>query len=166
MNATTTLPEGVPPRVTFPDDPDKQAVVDAFYAYSDAMRAASAEPADPELRDAVVATVGAPFSDRVDAFLDELVLNGEAIVSMPMTHTAIFSPSLVVVEDGAGFDACAVDADVRVRVGVGADGADEVVDDSVNAADLSYSLQRIDGTWVVNGLERFGFWEDQDRCGD
>lgn len=163
---TTTLPEGVPPRVTFPDDDDKQAVVDAFYAYSDAMRAASADPSDTALREGVRATVGNPFAERVETFLDELIANGEAIVSVPITHTDIYPPSLIVVDDIAAFDACAIDGDIRVEVGAGDDGEDLVVDDSVNAADLSYSLALVDGAWVVNGLQRFGFWEGQEQCGD
>jgi hypothetical protein len=168
---TTTLPEGVPPRLEFPDDPDKQAVVDAAYAFFDAIRAASLSPEDERLRDVLMGTVAEPIAPRVAGAMDRLVADSERVLlgEREPTYIEIWEITLEVFEQGgslgpgATFDACVVDADVRVRVN--ADGTETVVDDSVSSAAQTYQLAFVDGAWRVRDIERFRQYEDQVGCG-
>jgi hypothetical protein len=163
----TTLPDGVPPRVTFPNDPDLQAVVDALYEYVDALRAASAEPTDSLRVTRLMDTVTEPLMPRIDEFISGLVDSGQAYVlndELP-TRTEVMPPSVEIVGDLAAVDVCAIDGDVRVELGGNPDGTDRVVDDTVVSASLTYSLTFVDGRWVVSNLDRFARWEDQVGCG-
>ncbi|MGA1556560.1 MAG: hypothetical protein ACO4AY_11010, partial [Ilumatobacteraceae bacterium] len=83
-----------PPRVEFVDDPERQAVVDAAYAFFDAARAAQADPDDEDLRDALAATMTEPIAERMTAFLDGLVLDGVRIIANPdsPTYLQVFVP--------------------------------------------------------------------------
>jgi hypothetical protein len=158
----------VPPRVEFPDDPAKQAVVDAFYAYSDAFLAAAANPSDQSLREALRSTVTEPLLSRLERSLDGLVADGEVVIQNPdvPTRTEIIRDTVFFLEDAGTFDACAIDANIVVEPGGNPDGTDRVVDDDIVAAALTYHLDRIDGRWLVSDLERFGLWEGQEECGE
>ncbi|MFZ8996864.1 MAG: hypothetical protein ACO3D0_00685 [Ilumatobacteraceae bacterium] len=135
-----------PPRVEFVDDPERQAVVDAAYAFFDAARAAQADPDDEDLRDALAATMTEPIAERMTAFLDGLVLDGVRIIANPdsPTYLQVFVPS-VSQADGSGLvDVCAVDSDVRVDSTTGA-----VLDDDIVSSLQTYFIQFENGSWRV-----------------
>lgn len=165
--ATTTTPEGIPPRVTFPDDPDKQAVVDAVYAYFDALNAAQAQPADPVLRAEVESTLAAPVLARVTAFLDGLVEKGEAFIDLgnQSSQLLIFEGVVSVVDEAALVDGCVVDRTSHVALGAIPDD-DRVLDDEIVAALLSYSLVKTDTGWRVADLSVVERFEGSERCAD
>ena len=167
VTTTTTLPEGVPPRVTFPDDPDKQAVVDAFYAYDDALTVALRAPADQTLAEAVLATATGDQAERVETFLAELADAGQA--ARPGTlgpgYTEVVGPSVLIVEDTASLDVCIIDTDVLAEVGAATDGGDLVIDDSYSSVFDTYSLVSLDDVWLVSNVVRFDRYEGQLGCG-
>lgn len=165
--ATTTTPAGIPPRVTFPDDPDKQAVVDAVYAYFDALNAAQAQPADPVVRAEVESTLAAPVLARVTAFLDGLVEKGEAFIDLgsQSSQLLIFEGVVSVVDEAALVDGCVVDRTSHVALGATPD-EDRVLDDEVVAALLSYSLVKTDTGWRVADLSVVERFEGSEQCAD
>ena len=165
---TTSPPDGVPPRVTFPDDPDKQAVVDAVYAYFDALNDAQADPRNSELREQVEATTGKPIQERVVTYLDGLVDDGQAFIDLgaERSHVDIFGDVMTIVDRSALVDACVVDRTSQVEVGGNPDGSDRILNDQVVAALLSYSLTESDTGWRVVELSVIDRFEDSDRCAD
>ena len=165
---TTSPPDGIPPRVTFPDDPDKQAVVDAVYVFSELLFAAQADPMNEELRSQVEELTGEPVRTRFVEFLDRVAADGEAFVDDPdsRSYLQVFAPSVTAV-DGVGLvDGCVVDRTIQIEVGGNADGTDRVIDDTVFSAAHSYSLSLMEQGWIVVDLTVFGEWEDQVGCGD
>jgi len=150
-----------PPRVEFVDDPERQAVVDAAYAFFDAARAAQADPDDEDLRDALAATMTEPIAERMTAFLDGLVLDGVRIIANPdsPTYLQVFVPS-VSQADGSGLvDVCAVDSDVRVDSTTGA-----VLDDDIVSGVQTLKLRRSSDVWLVTDVEAVERYEGRIGC--
>lgn len=164
---TTTLPEGVPPRVTFPDDEDKQAVVDAFYAYDDALTQALRDPADERLVEDVLALTTGDQAERVEAFLADLADAAQAARpgTVGPSYTDVVEPTVLVVDTSAALDVCIVDTDVLVEVGAGSDGGDLVIDDSYSSVFDSYNFDLEDGDWKVSDIVRVDRYEGQLGCG-
>jgi hypothetical protein len=150
-----------PPRVTFPDDPDRQAVVDAAYAFFDAARAAQAAPADETLRTRLSATMTDPIAGRMTSFLDGLVLDGVRIIANPdsPTYLQIFEPTLQIVGTSATFDACTIDSDVQVDVTTGV-----TLNDLVVSGVITYRLERVGGRWQVREYEIVQKVEGANQC--
>lgn len=162
---TTTLPEGVPPRVTFPDDEDKQAVVDAYYAWNDLDAAVLANPQDEVRVAELLSQTAEPLRKRVEELVDQLASDGEAYVANPdqPAYTEVLDFTVLIVDDSASFDGCSINALVHVRA---ADGeVTEVLDDSISSSLLTYNLRRTDGEWLVSDIVRVERWEDQVGCG-
>ena len=162
---TSTLPEGVPPRVTFPDDPEKQAVVDAYYAWSERDETVLADPQDGTRLEELLSSTSEPLRTRVEDLIEQLAAGGEAYVAMPEqpAYTEVFDFTVLIVDDLASFDGCSIDARLHVRL---ADGkVVEVLDDSVSSSVLTYNLRRVGGDWLVSDIVRVRRWEDQIGCG-
>lgn len=162
--SSTTLPEGAPPRVTFPDEPDKQAVVDAAYVFFDASRAAQAAPEDLSRRSVLAATMTDPIAGQLTGFLDQLVVAGERVVPSDEYATYLeILPFTVFATDGSGtFDACAVDGDVRVTGDVG---AETVVSHDFGSVLVTFSLVEGDTGWVVRETSVFDRYPGMLGCG-
>ena len=162
----TTLPDGVPPRVTFPDDPDKQAVVDAFYAYDDALVAALRDPTNELLVAELLATVGEPQASTIKAFITEVAASGEeSRPSSVQPGYAEVVAETVFAADGIGtLDACIVVSDILIVPGGSEDGSDLVLEDSVVSIFDTYSLALVDNRWRVTRAEGVGRFEGQIGC--
>ena len=161
------LPSEAPPRVTFPDDPELQAVVDGFYAYQDALFASFVDPTDEALRGEVLQTTGEPQSTRVAAVLDRLATEGQAARQPEGTvsYAEVLTPSVFARDGLATLDACLVDTALLVEVGSGAGGADVVLNNVVSSVSDTYSFELVGERWVVVNIERFSRFEDQVGCG-
>jgi hypothetical protein len=160
-STTAVTLDGVPARVTFPDDPERQAVVDAGYAFFDAARAAQAEPESEVLRRELDGFVIAPVADGMTDYLDQLAQDGLEVVGSDIspTYLDIFKTTVVVANSSATFDACVVDSDIRVSR---ADGV--VVDDDVVSSVQTYYLERSRDSWRVRAIDQLASWEDQVGC--
>jgi hypothetical protein len=165
---TTALPDGVPPRVTFPDDPDKQAVVDAVYRFSDLLFAAQANPTAEELRALINDVAGDPVRGRFIAFLDRVAADGQAFVDDPAapSYLEIIPGAVTVVDDSGLVDACAIDRTLQVELGGNSDGSDRLIDDTVFSAAHTYNVSRVDKAWIVVDFTVYEEWEGQVGCGD
>ena len=161
------LASEAPPRVTFPDDPELQAVVDGFYAYQDALFASFVDPTDEALRGEVLQTTGEPQSTRVAAVLDRLATEGQAARQPEGTvsYAEVLTPSVFARDGLATLDACLVDTALLVEVGSGAGGADVVLNNVVSSVSDTYSFELVGERWVVVNIERFSRFEDQVGCG-
>lgn len=160
---TTSTPAdpGSPSRVTFPDDPTRQAVVDAAYAFFDAARAAQASPTDPGLRQTLARTVAEPLAGRMTAFLDGLVADGVRIVGSDVSPTRleIIGPTVMVADESAIFDACAIDSDIRLDATTA-----EVLDDDVVSGIQTFHLRKEGGSWIVFDLSLLDRYDNRVGC--
>ena len=163
---TTSPPDGVPPRVTFPDDPDKQAVVDAVYAYLDSLSLASAAPTDPLRRDEVGKWIVDPMAPKVLSFLDALVDGNERVIpneSMPW-YVKVLESTVELGAEAASLDACIFDSDVRVAVGAEPDGSDRVLDEGIVSSYQTFLLVRDGPEWRIREISEFGRFEGENQC--
>lgn len=159
--ATTTTPEGIPQRVTFPDDPEKQAVVDAAYAFFDAARAAQASPDDESLRAALAITMSDPIATVMNDFLDGLLEEGTSVVQGDApTFLDVVGPTVVAVAQSGTLDACSVDGDVRIR-----QTDDSIVSENVGSAFVTYSLVEQTDGWRVRNVTVLSRYPGLLQCG-
>lgn len=159
--SSTTLPEGVPPRVTFPDDPDKQAVVDAAYAFYDAANSASRDPQATEFRERLAQLAGDPIASRLVVFLDTLVENNQRVVGAVETRLEVYAFTVEIFEGTATLDVCSLDADTLIET---SGSQDLVLDDEVTSWNQTYQLVEEDGVWRVIDIVRFATFEGQLGC--
>jgi hypothetical protein len=167
---TSGPPDATQPRNSLPNtiDPQALAVAEAAWAYYDAFNNANADPASPDLEAAALATTTGKATTDVASSLARMREQNVASRSNPTepARLEITEESITVSVDGAfaSLTGCDINTDTLVTPGAGSDGSDEPFSAEFGSVAIEYSLQSVDGRWLVSEVRYIQIYMNQVGC--
>lgn len=146
-----------------PEDPEageRQTVIDAYKAASDAAIAASAPPMpDPNAPALLETHTGPMLKQRQDTFR-ALLANGWAIRYPPDSKYRVEVDSVEFEgDDIAILDVCVVDDGERIVVATG-----EVITSGLGTVEWTAAMRRVDGSWRLAERREKNRWDGEAGC--
>lgn len=154
-----------PAEITDPADPEIQAMVVAVRSHFDAFGLAMQQPGNAAVEQAALATTTGSMTGIVTETLARIRERGQASVPDPDEADRVeISNELAFVQGATGtVEACIVSPSKLVDVGTTVDAS--TFDDALESYAGTYTLQLIDGTWLVSNLQILDEFEGQSGCG-